>query len=119
MRSIILCEGVSFAATDEIYTNTIQEKLVAMVGLDRTIYKKADVLANPENFSETEFIFSTWGMTHFTHEEIAPHLDACKTKKLIFHHYQANKPEQIQAPAASGRFPFPILRASDGDTVEV
>ena len=27
MRSIILCNGVSFAGTDEIYTNAIQERL--------------------------------------------------------------------------------------------
>lgn len=70
MRSIILCNGVSFAGTDEIYTNAIQERLAALAGLDRTIYKKDDILADPEKFAETEFIFSTWGMPRFTHEEI-------------------------------------------------
>ena len=73
----------------------------------------------PTVVNEIETDLFVCEMAHFTDEEIAPRLDACKTKKLIFHHYQANKPEQIQALATSGRFPFPILRASDGDRVEI
>lgn len=73
----------------------------------------------PTVVNELETDLFVCEMAHFTHEEIAPHLDACRTKKLIFHHYQANKPEQIEALATSGRFPFPILRAEDGDEVEV
>jgi ribonuclease BN (tRNA processing enzyme) len=73
----------------------------------------------PAVVSQVETDLFVCEMAHFTGEEIAPRLDTCKTKKLIFHHYQANKPPQIEALAASGRFGFPIYMAEDGDCVEV
>jgi ribonuclease BN (tRNA processing enzyme) len=73
----------------------------------------------PTVVSQVETDLFVCEMAHFTGEEIAPRLDNCKTKKLIFHHYQANKPPQIEALATSGRFGFPIYMAEDGDCVEV
>lgn len=73
----------------------------------------------PTVVNEVETDLFVCEMAHFTGDEIASRLDDCKTKKLIFHHYQANKPPQIEALATSGRFGFPILRADDGDCVEV
>ena len=44
----------------------------------RALYKKADILAAPEKFADTEIIFSTWGMPVFTEEEIRTYLPALK-----------------------------------------
>ena len=34
------------------------------------VFGKADVLENPQNFADTEYIFSTWGMPWFSEEEV-------------------------------------------------
>ncbi len=34
------------------------------------IYTKNDIFKEPDGFSKTEYIFSTWGMIHFSEEEI-------------------------------------------------
>lgn len=73
----------------------------------------------PKVLSEVETDLFICEMAHCTADDLAPHLDTCKTKRLIFNHYQANKPPQIASLVDSGRFPFPISRASDGDAVEV
>lgn len=39
--------------------------------MPQTLYKKADLLENPEKFRDTQYIFSTWGMPKLTEEEIA------------------------------------------------
>jgi phosphoglycerate dehydrogenase-like enzyme len=41
-------------------------------------YKKSDILAAPEKFADTEYIFSTWGMPAFTEEEIRSCLPSLK-----------------------------------------
>jgi phosphoglycerate dehydrogenase-like enzyme len=42
------------------------------------VYKKSDVLTNPEKFKNVEYIFSTWGMPAFTKEEVNAYLPALK-----------------------------------------
>ena len=41
-------------------------------------YKKSDILASPEKFADTEYIFSTWGMPAFTEDEIKTCLPSLK-----------------------------------------
>ena len=73
----------------------------------------------PAIASEEELDLFVCEMAHFDEEEIAARLATCKAKQLIFNHYQARKPPQIEALATPGRFPFPIRRAKDGDSVEI
>jgi phosphoglycerate dehydrogenase-like enzyme len=49
-----------------VYSDEIKSKLCC----PEKIFNKADVLANPELFKETEYIFSTWGMSTFSADEI-------------------------------------------------
>lgn len=45
---------------------------------EEPVYSKADVLAHPERFRETAYLFSTWGMPVFTEEEIRAYLPQLK-----------------------------------------
>lgn len=54
------------------------KKIGALTDLDERLYNKEDVQNAPHRFSDTELIFSTWGMPAFTEEEIRtcfPHLE--------------------------------------------
>ena len=42
------------------------------------VYTKADLYANPEAFLDTEYIFSTWGMSELTADEIRKFLPSLK-----------------------------------------
>lgn len=42
------------------------------------VYKKSEIVRCPEEFKDTEYIFSTWGMPAFTEEEIKKYLPALK-----------------------------------------
>lgn len=64
MKTIYLCENES--------------DLRRVYGIRERIYTKADVLAEPECFQDTEYIFSTWGMPTFTEEEIRAYLPSLK-----------------------------------------
>ena len=56
------------------FKSVFSEELVSRLGgaceLDTAIYTRADVLASPEKFSDTQIIFSTWGMPAFSEDEI-------------------------------------------------
>lgn len=68
MKAIFLCEK-----NDRIFrvydADTICE-LQKLTNIDKKIYSKADVLRAPNLFSDVAFVFSTWGMSEFTEEEI-------------------------------------------------
>lgn len=64
MKSIYLTESPNF--------------IKRVYGTDETVYCKADLLANPAQFADTEYIFSTWGMPAFTEEEIRACLPSLK-----------------------------------------
>lgn len=68
MKAIFLCEK-----TDKIFSvydkKTVSE-LKRLTEIEDRIYKKTDILCEPSRFSDVEFIFSTWGMSEFTEEEI-------------------------------------------------
>lgn len=68
MRAIFLCEK-----SDKIFGVYDAETVCALqklTNIEKKIYTKADVLSNPNLFSNVEFIFSTWGMPSFTEEKI-------------------------------------------------
>ena len=59
---------------EAVYTQSMRETICRETGCDNLIYKKADILSQPGNFSGVKWIFSTWGMPAFTEEELAEHL---------------------------------------------
>ena len=65
MRMILLCEDHNLVF--EVYTDNILSEL-AQYGLEKKAYKKEDIING--DFSDVEYIFSTWGMAYFTEEEI-------------------------------------------------
>lgn len=54
----------------EIYLCDRPENIRYVYQDDSKVFTKADVLASPEQFHETEYVFSSWGMPSFTEEEI-------------------------------------------------
>ena len=72
MNRIFLTEEAHHIAS--VYPKETMERL----SLSPTVYKKSDVLANPEKFKNVEYIFSTWGMPAFTKEEVNAYLPALK-----------------------------------------
>ena len=68
MRTIFLCEKSH--KIFKVYGEKTVCELQRLTDIEKKIYSKTDVLAEPSLFSEVEFIFSTWGMPRFTIEEI-------------------------------------------------
>ena len=68
MRSIMLSEMPQYP--HKVYTDTTWQKLTQIAGLEEKIYSKADLLANPDDFADVDFAFSTWGMVQLTEDEI-------------------------------------------------
>ncbi|MBQ8310036.1 MAG: MBL fold metallo-hydrolase [Clostridia bacterium] len=73
----------------------------------------------PKIAFEEEMNLIVCEMAHFGAEHIAPCLEKCKTKHVIFNHYQLRKERDIQQLMQCGKFPFPISMAHDGDVVQV
>lgn len=69
MKAIFLCETTS--KIYKVYDATSRAALLSLVGLEDTVYTRAELLADPARFREVEMIFSTWGMPTLTEEEIA------------------------------------------------
>ena len=76
MRAIFLCEK-----NDKIFSvydaETICE-LQKLTDIEKKIYSKADVVREPNAFSDVDAVFSTWGMPEFTEEEIRAYLPNLK-----------------------------------------
>jgi len=53
-----------------VYENSLMARLVAKTNSEPVIYNKEEILQSPEQFQDTRFIFSTWGMPEFTEKEI-------------------------------------------------
>ena len=66
MKSIFLGTNTVFS----VYNENSRLFLKENAELEPICYTKEDILSDPEKFSDTEFIFSTWGMPIFTEEEI-------------------------------------------------
>lgn len=67
MRSIFL--GLEFNIK-RVYTESQTKYLIENAGLDGVVYTKDSVIENAPKFKDVEIIFSTWGMPHFSVEEI-------------------------------------------------
>ena len=68
MKAIFLCEK-----SDKIFSVYDAEvicKLQKQIDIEKKIYSKADVVREPDLFSDVALIFSTWGMPEFTEDEI-------------------------------------------------
>ena len=70
MKSIYLANNHS--QLDYVYSQEIKDRLSSLASLDpKNRFTKDQVMAEPERFSEVEYIFSTWSMPSFTEEEIS------------------------------------------------
>lgn len=91
MKTIILCERPQHYTT--VFAPSVMARLQAHTDCDCNRYGKADVLADPAKFADTEFIFSTWSMPTFTEEEIKRYFP---TLKCIF--YSAGSVQSFARP---------------------
>ena len=76
MKAIFLCKNADVCY--RVYDEGVVSKLRGMTELDEAIYTKEDILSSADKFSETEFVFSTWGMPIFSEEEIKKYLPNLK-----------------------------------------
>jgi len=54
-----------------VYSDEVTKKLADCAGLDdKTVYTKESLLADTSFSEDAEYVFSTWGMPHFTKAEI-------------------------------------------------
>ncbi len=58
-------------------------------------------------------------MAHFGEEHIAPYLEKCKARRVMFNHYQKKYEADIESLSTPGRFSFPVSMAQDGEVVEL
>lgn len=75
-KAIFLCQSPSKLGS--VFRSEAVSEIKAASSLDETVYTREDVLKNPDTFTDTAFIFSTWGMPTFSEEEIRtifPHLE--------------------------------------------
>lgn len=71
MDTIILTENAQTG-------KRLKESLANLSHQPLEVYCKTDLLAAPKKFNEVEYIFSSWGMTSFTKEEIQQYLPNLK-----------------------------------------
>lgn len=69
MKTIILSE--SEINVRDVYTARIIQDLTFEAGLYPQIFKKQDLLDDPDYFADVTTVFSTWGMPAMSEEEIA------------------------------------------------
>jgi phosphoglycerate dehydrogenase-like enzyme len=68
MTAIFLCDRTN--ELFQIYAPDCFSKLKELTKIEKKIYTRADIIAEPSRFANVEFIFSTWGMPVFNSEEI-------------------------------------------------
>ena len=78
--------------------------------------KKGDF---PEIVLNEPFDLFVCEMAHFGEEHIAPYLEKCKARRVMFNHYQPQKESHIESLSKPDRFPFPVSMAHDGESVEI
>lgn len=76
MKSIYLCETLN--SFKKVYSERTTALLVEKADLDPNIYNSKYVFENHEQFRDTEYIFSTWGMSTLTEEEIKRYFPSLK-----------------------------------------
>lgn len=68
MKAVFLCNEKSNPA--RVYSEETRKELHSLTGISDDVFSKDDVKENKSLFSDTRYIFSTWGMPVFTKEEI-------------------------------------------------
>lgn len=68
MKAVFLCNDKN--NPQRIYSEEVRKELKSLTGLSNEVFSYEDVKASPILFSDTEYIFSTWGMPVFSSEEI-------------------------------------------------
>lgn len=63
---------------NKIYLCEKEGNIRNVFGDEDRVYTKAEVLNNPEQFKNTQYVFSTWGMPTFTEDEIKQFLPSLK-----------------------------------------
>ncbi len=76
MKAIFLNENTKTCR--RVYDESIVQMLREVTALDENVYKKANLLSDPERFAEVEILFSTWGMPVLTEEQIKTCLPSLK-----------------------------------------
>jgi phosphoglycerate dehydrogenase-like enzyme len=64
MKSIFLCNKKD--NVEKVYAESFDK----LPDVERKVYTSAEIIAEPDKFTEVEFIFSTWGMPSMSEEEI-------------------------------------------------
>ena len=76
MKAIFLCNNAETLL--KVYDEKTLSELSSLTGIEKKIYIKDNVLNKPELFSDTELIFSTWGMPEFSEDEIKKYLPSLR-----------------------------------------
>lgn len=76
MKSLFLCENTNNII--QVYAPETINELMSEADLCDTVYNKASILAEPDKFTNVEYIFSTWGMPVLSEEEIRKTFPALK-----------------------------------------
>lgn len=76
MKAIFLCQQKD--TCKGVYDENTLAKLNDIADLDNEIYTKEDIVTFHNKFSDTQIIFSTWGMPSFTEDEIRTYLPSLK-----------------------------------------
>lgn len=67
MRAIFLNEGKD---VERVYSYESKQSLYQKLGMTDVVFTRDMLIAEPEMFSDVEYIFSTWGMSILTEQEI-------------------------------------------------
>ena len=77
----------------------------------------------PKYALENETDLLVCEMAHFGREHVEPYMEKVKTKQYVFTHVNFAKGTHKFADIAdmhvSGKFPYPIIAAKDGDVIEI
>lgn len=76
MKAIFLDDNVNMIS--RVYPKQVIDDLCINYDADKTVYTKEMVLHSINDFEETEYIFSTWGMPSFEQEEIRKYFPKLK-----------------------------------------
>lgn len=68
MKAVFLCNDKRNPL--RIYDEVTRKRLNKLTDITDDVYSREEVLENKERFSDTRYIFSTWGMPVFSEEEI-------------------------------------------------
>ena len=75
MRAIFLNEKNRIS---QVFTDAVINQISDICDIDKNVYTKQDVISDPDKFKDAEIVFSTWGMSVFTNDEVKTLLPSLK-----------------------------------------